>query len=118
MKHKFLWPTLLGVSASIAFAQSPGTVERPAFDPAKSPVKVVYAPGHRSQPMNDPLPFTAVHGVVGMSVPAESMVVSIATIGDDGKLQFQCVQAAEAAKRVKVAKPLPPRSRKESANEK
>jgi len=99
MKNVLRSLSVTWIGVYIALAQSPTPTNSQPFDPAKSPVKVVFAPEFKreAQPTK-PVPFAAPHGAIGIATGAESMAMTVATIGTDGKLQLQCAPSAKSAK--------------------
>jgi hypothetical protein len=58
----------------------------------------------RSTTLAEPQTFRHPSGAIGVILGPEHMVFSVATIGKDGKIEYECVQG-EAAAEKKVAAP-------------
>ena len=141
---------------SMAVAQSAGDSKAPAFDPAKSGVKVIFAPqkaqapapsaaaGQRahvdpqgklkdadpeesqklsdqlkalfSRPVENLVPIYGPGSSVGVNLGEEFMVAATATIGPDGKIQFNCGPAAQAKQSVENAAPVSKSVEKEASD--
>jgi hypothetical protein len=48
-----------------------------------------------------PVEFTAPKGLIGIKTGVESVMAATATIGEDGKVQFDCLQLPQALERLK-----------------
>ena len=66
----------------------------------------------------NPVEFTAPGGLIGIRPGVESTMATSVTIGDGGKLQFQCARLPEALERLKAASSAARPLRKEIANDK
>ena len=73
--------------------------------------------GGRNNAAAGPAEFPAPKGLVGIKTGAESVMAVIVTIGEDGKLQFDCSQLPQALERLKSANRNMRATRKEAAND-
>jgi hypothetical protein len=112
MRNVFRWASIIWLPASIVLAQ-------------EAAVQVVFAPEYKTRAaaavngnsVNEAREIPAPGGAIGMRLSEESMAGTVATIGSDGRLRFECAGKQESVRKIKAAAAAGP-SRKGTAHEK